>query len=96
MIDPNGFVFDYDTSDLGLHQEAAIKKEKIKNILEFPPSSKLELIYSLTEYMKSDYFNIPLSQNLLKNNFYSANKRFRECREKVLEGLDFEEALRFL
>lgn len=46
--------------------------------------------------MKSDYFSTPISQSLFKNNFYNVNKRFRECREKVLEGLDFEEALKIL
>lgn len=96
MIDPNGYLFDYDMSKFGLHSSAMLKKEKIKNILEFPPTNKEELIYSLTEYMKSDYFNTPISQSLLKYNFFNANKRFKECREKVLEGLDFEEALKFL
>lgn len=96
MIDPNGFVLDYDISKFGLEKELTIKKQKIFNILEFPPSNQDQLIYSLAEYMKSDYFNTPISQSLLKNNFYNANKKFRECRQKVLEGLDFELALRFL
>lgn len=93
MIDPNGYVLDIDMSKFGLHPKLKIKKEKIENILEFPPSNQKELIYSITEYMKSDYFQTPISSGLFKNNFYNANKKFKECREKVLEGLDFEGAL---
>ena len=61
MIDPNGYVLDIDMSQFGLFPKLKVKKEKIKNILEYPPSNDKELIYSITEYMKSDHFNTPIS-----------------------------------
>lgn len=39
MIDPNGFVYDFDMTNFGLHSRTILKKEKIKNILEYPPSN---------------------------------------------------------
>lgn len=50
----------------------------------------------MAEYMKSEYFNTPISSGLFKNNFYNANKKFKECRKKVLDGLDFDSALKYL
>lgn len=76
-MDPNGNVIDLDITDFSIGIHKKIKKRQLKNILEYPPSTYKQLKYSVLEYLKSKYFNFPISLNLFESNFLSANETFR-------------------
>ncbi len=45
--------------DFGFVKRKRIKRTKVKDILKYPPINEQQLLFSLLEYLKSDYFTTP-------------------------------------
>lgn len=82
-MDPNGNVIDLDITDFSIGIHKKIKKRQVKNILEYPPINHDQLKYSILEYLKSKYFNFPISLNLFQSNFLSANDNYHSFRQII-------------
>ncbi len=91
-MDPNGNVIDLDITDFSIGIHKKIKKRTIKNILEYPPSNYDQLKYSILEYLKSKYFNFPISLNLFQSNFLSINENFKLFRQ-IIQNLDISKVM---
>ena len=91
-MDPNGNVIDLDITDFSIGIQKKIKKRTIKNILEYPPNNYDQLKYSILEYLKSKYFNFPISLNLFQSNFLSINENFKLFRQ-VIQNLDISKVM---
>lgn len=81
--------------EFGFVKRKWIKKRKIKDILKYPPGNNEQLVFTILEYLKSEYFRPPQTFYLLKNTILKANKNFINTK-KHIENLDFLQVLKYL